>query len=584
MQSAASATRDAPAPAWPRRRRLILALVILTIALSATVRFASLNAFPGHVFDEYYYAHDAAALLRGDLGPRGAESWRPGDARSIAHPELGTLAIAAGIALLGDGPWRWRTPAALAGTLLIALVYPLARRLFLPPVWALAATVLAASDTMLIVEARLAVLDTFVALGSAACIYCALRASDSTYFARWAVLCGLAGGAAVASKWSGALAVVAALVIFALYARRLGLRRLIAGGAGVVALTVVVYVAGYAAYFLSGHSLADWLHLQRYMLGFNWGCAAACRSPRAPSPGSSTCTPSGTSSSRATPARPLISIGNPLLWWAAALALVVLGVQALVRRDLRLGLAPLLVALLYLPWLLTSRQAYIFYMTPVVPFLAILAATGLSRIVPGGARRRVRPKRWGSGAARSWRPPPSKWPGWAKACWERRAERSGAARRGRRRRAGRGCRDRRRSQPGAPAGHRRGGGGGGGGGGVGLRGCHRRPRPGVAAVPAGLPNRLRVLPAPDLVRHLEVTVGGAWTVVLTPPAESSSLVAQRVLADDRRHDRLLRVQPVLGLVEHHRVGRVQPLLACVAAIGTACSAAMECTARVAGRR
>jgi dolichyl-phosphate-mannose--protein O-mannosyl transferase len=99
MQSAASATRDAPAPAWPRRRRLILALVILTIALSATVRFASLDAFPGHVFDEYYYAHDAAALLRGDLGPRGAESWRPGEARSIAHPELGTLAIAAGIAL-----------------------------------------------------------------------------------------------------------------------------------------------------------------------------------------------------------------------------------------------------------------------------------------------------------------------------------------------------------------------------------------------------------------------------------------------------------------------------------------------------
>src|SRR5450756_1478807 len=99
MQSAASATRDAPAPAWPRRRRLILALVILTIALSATVRFAALDAFPGHVFDEYYYAHDAAALLRGDLGPRGAESWRPGEARSIAHPELGTLAIAAGLAL-----------------------------------------------------------------------------------------------------------------------------------------------------------------------------------------------------------------------------------------------------------------------------------------------------------------------------------------------------------------------------------------------------------------------------------------------------------------------------------------------------
>ena len=274
MQSAASATRDAPDPAWPRRRRLILALVILTIALSATVRFASLDALPGHVFDEYYYAHDSAALLRGDLGPRVAESWRPGEARSIAHPELGTLAIAAGIALLGDGPWGWRAPAAVAGTLLIALVYPLARRLFLPPVWALAATVLAASDTMLIVEARLAVLDTFVALGSAACIYCALHATESTHFARWAVLCGLASGAAVASKWSGALAVVAALVILLLSARRLGLRRLVASVAAILALNLGVYVASYAGYFLSGHSLADWaapaaIHA-RLQLGRTW--------------------------------------------------------------------------------------------------------------------------------------------------------------------------------------------------------------------------------------------------------------------------------------------------------------------------
>ncbi len=382
MQSAAAPTRDGPAPAWPRRRRLIVALVLLTIALSAAVRFAALDAFPGHVFDEHYYAHDAAALLRGDLGPRGAESWRPGAARSAAHPELGTLAIAAGIALLGDGPWGWRTPAALAGTLLIALVYPLARRLFLPPVWALAATVLAASDTMLIIEARLAVLDTFVALGSAACIYCALRATSAPHFARWAVLCGLAGGAAVASKWSGALAVVAALVILALYARRLGRRRLLAAVAAILALNLGVYVASYAGYFLSGHSLGDWLHLQRSMLGFNWGLRGSASFASRPltwlfdvhpiwykfveGPGGST---------------GLIAIGNPLLWWAAALAFVILGVQALVRRDLHLGLTPLLVALLYLPWLLTSRQAYIYYMTPVVPFLAILVAGALSRVV-----------------------------------------------------------------------------------------------------------------------------------------------------------------------------------------------------------
>jgi dolichyl-phosphate-mannose--protein O-mannosyl transferase len=59
-------------------------------------------------------------------------------------------------------------------------------------------------------------------------------------------------------------------------------------------------------------------------------------------------------------------------------------------------MAPLLVALLYLPWLLTSRQAYIFYMTPVVPFLAILVATGLCRIA-GGRPSPCAPQAFGFG-------------------------------------------------------------------------------------------------------------------------------------------------------------------------------------------
>ena len=184
----------------------------------------------------------------------------------MAHPELVTLLTAGSIAVFGDGPWGWRLPAALAGTLLIALVYPLARRLRLPPVWALAATVLAAADTMLVVESRLAVLDIFVALGTAACVYCALRATTpGERFWLWTALCGLAGGGAVASKWSGALAVVAALVLLALAGRRLGGRRLAAAAVVILGLGAAVYVASYAGYFASGHSAADFLHLQRFM-------------------------------------------------------------------------------------------------------------------------------------------------------------------------------------------------------------------------------------------------------------------------------------------------------------------------------
>lgn len=367
-----------------RRRRLILTLLALTVALSALVRFAALDTFSEHVFDEYYYAHDAAALLEGELGPRGADTWRPGAARSLAHPELVTLLTAGSIAVFGDGPWGWRLPAALAGTLLVALVYPLARRLRLPPVWALAATALTAADTMLVVESRLAVLDIFVGLGTAACVYCALRATAAgERFLLWVVLCGLAGGVAVGSKWSGALAVVAALLLFALAWRRLGGRRLAAAAGLVAGLAAAVYVVSYAGYFASGHSLGDFLYLQRYMLGFNWEVRGTVSFSSRPITWPLDVHPiwlKFLTTDRGTSG--LITFGNPLLWWPALLAFVVLGVQALARRDLRLGLAPLLVAVLYLPWLLTSRQAYIYYMTPVVPLLAILVATGLWRLAP----------------------------------------------------------------------------------------------------------------------------------------------------------------------------------------------------------
>ena len=203
-----------------RASRAIVALVLVVIALSAVVRLVDLDVFPTIVFDEHYYVHDANALLHGRIGPLAPSPWKPGHDSSLAHPPLGVMSIAAGIAALGNDPWGWRVPSALAGTALIALVYPLARRLRLTPRWALAALVLAASDTMLIAESRIGVLDPFVALWSAVCIYCALRYVQSGRPARWLALTGLAGGLAVASNWSGALALIAAIAIVALDARR----------------------------------------------------------------------------------------------------------------------------------------------------------------------------------------------------------------------------------------------------------------------------------------------------------------------------------------------------------------------------
>ena len=167
--------------------------------------------------------------------------------------------------------------------------------------------------------------------------------------------------------------------------------RLAGLAACLVALPLAVYVASYADYFASGHTLRQWLHLQGYMATFNWnvqGSAAASSRPltwifdATPIWYRWAETPHGVLG--------LIAIGNPLLWWGSIAAFVGLLWLAWKRRDVRLAAAPLLVAILYLPWLATSRQSYIYYLTPVVPFLAIMVATALARLAGPAAL----PGRW----------------------------------------------------------------------------------------------------------------------------------------------------------------------------------------------
>ena len=186
-ETASVTHQELPAAVRPPVSRAVLVLVLLVIALSAAVRVVDLGRFQGTVYDEYYYVHDARALLHGGLAGASGESWRPAGVRSVAHPDLAKLAIAAGIVVLGDDPWGWRVPAALAGIALVALVFPLARRLGLTDEWALAALVLAAADPMLMLESRVAVLDMFVALGTALSVYLALRYVQEGFRLRWLV-------------------------------------------------------------------------------------------------------------------------------------------------------------------------------------------------------------------------------------------------------------------------------------------------------------------------------------------------------------------------------------------------------------
>jgi dolichyl-phosphate-mannose--protein O-mannosyl transferase len=139
-------------------------------------------------------------------------------------------------------------------------------------------------------------------------------------------------------------------------------------------------VASYGFYFAAGHTWSQWVEMQHQALTFNLHLSQphtyASKSP-----------------TWILDIRPvwyyfqgkaiyhgIVAIGNPVLWWGAALSLITLPIMALVDRDRRLAMPALLVAILYFPWFAATRTSFLYYMTPVAPFMAVMVAASLQRL------------------------------------------------------------------------------------------------------------------------------------------------------------------------------------------------------------
>lgn len=92
-------------------------------------------------------------------------------------------------------------------------------------------------------------------------------------------------------------------------------------------------------------------------------------------------------------AREVLAIGTPLLWWAAAFAVVYVLWRWFFRRDWRAGAIACGVAAGYLPWFLyQERTIFFFYAIVFLPFLCLAVTMMIGAILgPPGApeRRRV---------------------------------------------------------------------------------------------------------------------------------------------------------------------------------------------------
>ncbi len=397
---------------------------------------------PGRIiFDETYYVDDARGYL--DTGVE------PGFA---VHPTVGKWLIAGSIWLFGDTPFGWRAAGAVAGIAIVVLTYLLARRLLAdsPDGWwlALVAPVLLLADGLFITQARIAMLDIFLALFALAGLLALVAdrqhrremTEDQEQVLSLRVLAGVLFGLAIGVKWSGLLALGGAGLLtlgWEIGAARgrawfVFVGRLLATTISLVVVPFLVYVATWTPWLVNyadtftagceepasceyrlGERLSGLVRHHDQMLDFHLGLEASHNYRSDPLGWPvlqrpvvywwSTCSAEDASASptfdpETGTTRPVcdvdegdagevLAIGNPALWWGFLL-LTPLLVAGTVLRDRRSAVALVTWLATWLPWLVVSRTAFLFYLVPVVPLLAIGAVIALERLgAPGAVRR-----------------------------------------------------------------------------------------------------------------------------------------------------------------------------------------------------
>lgn len=355
------------------------------------------------------------------------------DPSFVVHPPLGKWLIGVGMLIFGAGnPFGWRIMVALAGVGAVWLTMACAKLIFKSSVWALLAGLLFAIDGVGIVLSRTALLDQilgfFVILG----YYFFLRDRQAvkldSWRRPWLLAMAVALGLATAVKWSGLYFVAALLAYIIISEANLNFRihrkiekksneklakhlwilpsisQAVRSAVVVIIPAAIAYLASWSGWLFSrggwdrtwaaepGNALTGWLswipqslqslwhyHVEMYSFHVNLHASH----PYASNPFTWPFMLRPTSffwDDRADGkvVSAITALGNPIIWWAAVLAIGVLSAAWFRTRDKTTTILCIGLIAGYVPWLLfTNRTVFEFYVVVFEPWLILLLVAGL---------------------------------------------------------------------------------------------------------------------------------------------------------------------------------------------------------------
>lgn len=361
------------------------------------------------------------------------------DAAFVVHPPVGKWVIASGEAVFGATPFGWRIAMAILGIFSVLMIARIVRRLTRSNLLGTIAGLLLAIDGLAIVLSRTALLDNSLMFFVLAAFGFLLLDRDRTrrklanlgpllstksvmgpalWWRPWRIAAGISLGLACGVKWSGLYYVAGFGLLTVLW--DVGTRRVIGVSMpwrativrdaipafiSIVVIAAVVYVATWAGWFMTDggwyRNWADsqdpsWIpgplrslwhyHAEAWSFHTNlssdhsyeanpWGWPLQAR------PTSFFYeSPSGCGADKC--AQEVLALGNPLIWWAATLAMVHQAWRWIGRRDWRAGAVLCGFAAGWVPWLFfEERTIFEFYAIAFAPFMIMALTLSLGTVL-----------------------------------------------------------------------------------------------------------------------------------------------------------------------------------------------------------
>jgi dolichyl-phosphate-mannose-protein mannosyltransferase len=323
------------------------------------------------------------------------------------HPPLGKVLLELGIRLFGMTPFGWRFMVAVMGTLMVPVMYAIAKGMFGRTRYALAAAMLLVFEGFHLVHSRITNVDIFGVTFTMLMYYGMYRYGETAWRERgfrrglgWLALSGLFFGCAAAVKWNylyggAGLAVLFGLALFRKIrdSKAEGQRRtvkrailtILAAATFFLIVPAGIYSVSYIPFEKATKVADDWGDLWQYQKNmYNYHKGVKEDHPYAskwytwPLMLRPVWYYGGRDLAEGE-AQSIAAIGNPVIWWgglAALLASCWLGWRRRDRIVLTLGVMYLS---FYVPWMIAPRSiTFLYHYFPMVPLL-ILALVWMFR-------------------------------------------------------------------------------------------------------------------------------------------------------------------------------------------------------------